>query len=168
MFAHRLAQRRFGTISPVGLKRFSASSATNDVVNDTLARIFYAGGSEPKPATNKNHYRLYGHNLCPFVARARYALSAKGVEFQECMVDLNNKAGWHKELNGGLVPILETPQGDLIIESGIIAQFALESKPDSGINLVPSDPIQAAKMRVRMEQMTKIQSLQFGVQASRG
>jgi len=41
----------------------------------TLDRFLYAGGEEPKPETNKNHFRLYGHNLCPFVARARFALT---------------------------------------------------------------------------------------------
>jgi len=33
---------------------------------------------------------------------------------------VNEKAAWHLEINGGLVPILETPQGDLIVESSII------------------------------------------------
>jgi len=77
--------------------------------NNTLERIFYPGGETPKPAPNTNHLRMYAHNLCPFVARARYTLSAKQVEFQECMVDLNNKAKWHTDFNGGLIPILETP-----------------------------------------------------------
>ena len=77
--------------------------------NNTLERMFYAGGDLPKPATNTNHLRMYGHNLCPFVARARYAFSAKQVEFQEVMVDLSNKAQWHLDFNGGFVPVLETP-----------------------------------------------------------
>jgi len=41
-------------------------------------------------------------------------------------MDLNKKAQWHLDFNGGLVPILENPNGDLIKESGIIAQFAIE------------------------------------------
>ena len=77
--------------------------------------------------------RLYGHNLCPFVGRARYTLSAKNVEFQEVHVDLNNKAQWHKDFNGGMVPIMETPHGDMIPESGIVAQYAIEAKPEGGI-----------------------------------
>ena len=47
----------------------------------TLEILFYMSGEEPKPALNKNHARLYGHNLCPFVARARNALAARGIEF---------------------------------------------------------------------------------------
>ena len=73
----------------------------------TLEQFFYAGGDEPKPETNKNYLRLYGHNLCPFVARARYALALKGIPFQEVHVDLNNKSKWHLDLNGGMVPVLE-------------------------------------------------------------
>jgi glutathione S-transferase len=36
-------------------------------------------------------------------------------------MDLNQKAQWHLDFNGGMVPVLETPQGDLIKESAIIA-----------------------------------------------
>jgi glutaredoxin 2 len=90
----------------------------------TLDMFFCPAGDAPKPETNKNYLRLYGHNLCPFVARARYALALKNIPFQEVQVDLNSKTKWHLDLNGGLVPVLETPAGDLIIESGIIMAFA--------------------------------------------
>ena len=42
-------------------------------------------------------------------------------------MDLVDQAPWHRELNGGLVPILETPCGKLIIESAIIMAYADES-----------------------------------------
>jgi len=41
-------------------------------------------------------------------------------------MDLNKKAQWHLDFNGGLVPVLETTTGDLIKESGIVAQFAID------------------------------------------
>ena len=47
---------------------------------DTLETFVWPGGQEAKPRTNKNHMRLYSHNLCPFSTRARYALAAKGIE----------------------------------------------------------------------------------------
>jgi hypothetical protein len=47
----------------------------------TLEPFIWPGGKAPKPETNQNHLRLYGHNLCPYVARARFALSAKGIKF---------------------------------------------------------------------------------------
>jgi len=95
-----------------------------------------------------NHLRLYGHNLCSFVTRARYALALNKVPFQEAMVCLNNKAEWHLNFNGGFVPILETPAGDLIKESSVIMMYAHEAGTGSTI---PKDPIQAAKMRLEME-----------------
>ena len=52
---------------------------------------------------------------------AVFALDAKNVDYQYCHVDLRNKAQWHKDVNGGLIPVLETPQGDLIPESSVIS-----------------------------------------------
>jgi glutathione S-transferase len=71
-------------------------------------------------------------------------------------MDLNEKAQWHLDFNGGLVPILENPQGELIKESGIIAQFAIELGGDEGVALIPKDPFQAAKMRLEIERCSKI------------
>jgi glutathione S-transferase len=50
-----------------------------------------------------------------------------------------------------VVPILENTDGTLIPESGIIADFAIEAGKDQGIQLIPSDPFEAAKMRVKMD-----------------
>jgi len=47
----------------------------------TLDRFVWPGGDHPKPETNQNHIRLYSHNLCPFVCRARWALAAKDLPF---------------------------------------------------------------------------------------
>ena len=47
-----------------------------------------------------------------------------------------------------MLPILETPAGDMIRESGVIMSFAHESGTGIG---VPKDPIQAALMRLEME-----------------
>jgi len=48
-------------------------------------------------------------------------------------MDLNEKAQWHIDFNGGSVPVLETTTGVLVPESGIIAQWALEHNPNEGI-----------------------------------
>ena len=47
-----------------------------------------------------------------------------------------------------MVPILETPNGDLIKESGAIMIFANESGTGAG---VPKDPVAASFMRLEME-----------------
>ena len=135
---------------------------------DSLERMFAAGSVDEKPATNTNYHRLYHHNLCPFSARARYTLSAKGIQFQECFVDLHEKAKWHVAVNGGAAPIIETPQGVLIPDSGVISQYALESNPSGGIQLIPSDPMQAAKMRLKIEAFNKLLPGFFPVVLSRG
>jgi glutathione S-transferase len=133
----------------------------------TLEPLFYPGGDEPKPETNKNYLRLYGHNLCPFVARARNALALKGIPFQEVHVDLNNKAKWHLDLNGGFVPILELQNGEVIIESAIVATFAEEFAKDSGAHLIPADPLAAAKMRVEMTKFDPTMNAVWGMVMAR-
>ena len=90
----------------------------------TTERIFYKGGDEPKPETNKKYFRIYGHNLVPYVNYCKYAFSAKGIPFQEVECNLENQAKWHKDFNWGRAPILETPSGRLIKESSIIMLFA--------------------------------------------
>jgi glutathione S-transferase len=114
----------------------------------TLNRMLYAAGDLPKPETNKNHLRLYNHNGCPFSARARYSLALKNVPIQEVMICLSNKAPWHVEFNGGSVPVLETPEGVLIKDSGVVMMFAHESS-NKGADLVPKDPVKAAEMRLK-------------------
>lgn len=96
-----------------------------------------------------------------------YALALKGIPFQEVMVDLNNKSQWHHDLNGGMVPVLETPAGDLIIESGVIMAFAQEYAPEIGVNLIPKDPIAAAKMRVAMAKFDSTMSSVWDVFGTR-
>ena len=83
-------------------------------------------------------------------------------------MDLNQKAQWHLDFNGGMVPVLETPQGDLIKESAIIAQLAIEHGGDQGYELVPKDPIRAAKMRMEIERLGSLLSPFFAIYMSRG
>ena len=82
--------------------------------------MFYYGGDFPKPAVNPDFLRVYGHMLWPFVQRAILALAAKNIPFQMCEMDLEEKAQWHQDANGGLIPILESPDGTLIFESAVI------------------------------------------------
>jgi hypothetical protein len=41
-------------------------------------------------------------------------------------MELTNKASWHIEFNQGTVPIMETPQGSMIGESGELMMLANE------------------------------------------
>ena len=134
----------------------------------TLERFMWPGGTEPKPQLNKNHIRMYGHHLCPFVSRARWALSCKDVPFQEVFLDNDNKAQWFKDFNGGFVPILEFPSGEMVPESDIIVEFALQKAgPDQGLDLVPRDPLQAALMRAKIVEFNKRLPVAFAMATTR-
>lgn len=130
-----------------------------------LDEIKYRSGDLPKPEVNPEHLRVYGHMLCPFVQRAYIALSCKDIPFQKVFVDLDNKAQWHKDFNGGLVPILESPSGCMVNESGVIMDFAEEfAKPGQGIPLRPNEGkpgdvesnMKTAKMRLNMQKFDGI------------
>ena len=53
---------------------------------------------------------------------------------------LQDKAQWHKDFNGGFVPVLESSDGRMINEHAVVAAFASEfAKPEDGIKLWPSE-----------------------------
>ena len=56
--------------------------------------IYSATKDTEPPLVDNEENRLYGHNLCPYTARARYALAAAGIKFSECYIDLNVKLEW--------------------------------------------------------------------------
>ena len=41
-------------------------------------------------------------------------------------MNIGDKAQWHLDINKGMVPVLETPDGTIIIESAVISQFAAD------------------------------------------
>ena len=53
-------------------------------------------------------------------------------------MDLKNKAKWHVNYNGGLVPILEDQNTNLIHESSIIAAFSSDLSSE-GLPLWPHE-----------------------------
>ena len=64
-----------------------------------------------------------------------------------------------------MVPILETPNGDLIKESAVIMSFAHESGTGAG---VPKDPVAASFMRLEMEAFNGKLSSYWPISMSRG
>ena len=91
-------------------------------------------------------------------------MGAKNVEFQKCNVDLREKAEWHKAINGGLVPVLETPDGTTIYESAVIAELASNYQPGQGIPVWPHEAkpgdlqasMQTAQMKLQMLKFDKL------------
>ncbi len=63
----------------------------NMQASSNLETIYVTESDTPKPPTNTEFPRLYGHLLCPFVEKVRMALAARGVKYQGCEVDLGKK-----------------------------------------------------------------------------
>ena len=56
------------------------------------------------------------------------------------------------EFNGGFVPILETPAGTMVNESGFIAEFASSfAGPDQGLKLWPHETAPLGDVEANME-----------------
>lgn len=113
-----------------------------------LEKIYVTESDTPKPPTNTEYPRLYGHLLCPFVEKVRIALAARGVKYQDCEVDLGKKTPWHVGYNGGFVPVWETTKGDIIIESKVVMDYIEDAYPDQGYSLLPADPVLRAQNRL--------------------
>ena len=118
------------------------------MVEQGLETIYVDEVTTPRPALNENHPRMYGHHNCPFVEKVRLAFAARNVVYQKCEVDLGKKTPWHIEINGGLVPIYELPDGTQLLESKILMDYAEEAFPDQGYSMLPADPVQRAQMRL--------------------
>lgn len=130
-----------------------------------LKTIYYEAGENPKPETNPTQLRMYSHNLCPFVERAVLAFAAKAVPYQKCEMQLQNKAQWHLDFNGGFIPVLETPEGHLVKESAVVAQFAVDyAGPNQGLKLWPNEgavgdvaaSLAAAQMRINIQEFESL------------
>lgn len=97
-------------------------------------------------------------------------MEAKNIEFQKCEVDLRVKAQWHLDVNGGFVPLLENPAGEIIYESAVIAEFASNfAGPQVGLPLWPHEAspgdlaasMATGKMKLQMLKFDKIINANF-------
>jgi glutathione S-transferase len=50
---------------------------------------------------------------------------AKYMNFEICHTSLVEKSDWHIKINGGLVPVLEMPDGSVMHESKVLAEHAI-------------------------------------------
>ncbi|KAJ2868206.1 hypothetical protein GGI22_000890 [Coemansia erecta] len=98
----------------------------------------------------ENGYTLYSCAICPFAQRALRAFKASGVAHRVVEIDLQNKPSWYGQVNPQLkVPALRTPDGTILIESLVIAEFVADAFPEA--NLLPSDAIERAQLRLFIE-----------------
>ena len=111
----------------------------------------YRSGLFEKPQLNKKYPRVYGHHICAFSERVKLSFVAKELEFQNVEMDLESKAAWHLELNDGIIPVLEIPDGTLIHESRAIMQYASDLGGEKGLRLYDQDIKKRALQRQAME-----------------
>lgn len=120
--------------------------------SQSLKELYIPNGFTAKPLVNSNYLRVYGHRLCPFVERVYLALKAKGIQYQHVAIDLTTKNQWHLDINKGLVPIIELPDGTIIHDSLVITEWLDKTYPDSH-TLYPGDADELRKLNETIKEV---------------
>ncbi|XP_042545520.1 glutathione S-transferase omega-1 [Dipodomys spectabilis] len=121
------------------------------------ARSQGKGSAPPGPVPN-GKIRLYSMRFCPYAQRILLVLQARGIGHEVININLKNKPEWFFTKSPlGLVPVLETSQGQLIYESNIICEYLDEAFP--GKKLLPEDPYEKACQKMTLELFSKVPSL---------
>ncbi|XP_041866470.1 glutathione S-transferase omega-1-like [Melanotaenia boesemani] len=129
-------------------------------------KCFAKGSAAPGPVP-KDHIRLYSMRFCPFAERTRLVLNAKGIKYDTININLKEKPEWFLEKNPlGLVPTLETPDGDVIYESPITCDYLDEVYPEK--KLLPSSPYGKAQQKMMLEHFSKVIPYYYKITAGRG
>ncbi|KAJ2491460.1 hypothetical protein IWW37_002235 [Coemansia sp. RSA 2050] len=98
----------------------------------------------------ENAYTLYSNALCPYAQRAIRAFNIAKVPYVVEEIDLKNKPDWYHLVNPQLkVPALRTPDGTILIESLVIAEFVADQFPESG--LLSTNATERAQLRLFIE-----------------
>ncbi|KAJ8248133.1 hypothetical protein GJAV_G00238700 [Gymnothorax javanicus] len=112
-------------------------------------------GSVAPGAVPEGRIRLYSAQICPYAHRSRLVLHVKGIKHDIVNIDLKDKPDWFLMKNPlGLVPVMETPAGQVIYESPIVCDYLDEVYP--GIKLLPADPFEKAQQRMLLEHFSKV------------
>ncbi|KAJ1944460.1 hypothetical protein EC988_005985 [Linderina pennispora] len=98
----------------------------------------------------ENTYTLYSNKICPFAQRALRAFNIAKVPYKVIEIDLQNKPDWYHLVNPQLkVPALRIPDGTILIESMVIAEYIADKYPES--NLLPTNALERAQLRLAIE-----------------
>ncbi|KAG8435308.1 hypothetical protein GDO86_013313 [Hymenochirus boettgeri] len=119
------------------------------------------GSAAPGPVP-EGSIRIYSMRFCPYVQRARLVLAAKGIKHELININLKSKPEWFFEKSPfGLVPALETSNGQVIYESPIVCDYLDEVYPDK--KLTPEDPLQKAQQKMLVEHFSKISTVLYKI-----
>ncbi|KAF9912628.1 hypothetical protein EC991_010054 [Linnemannia zychae] len=98
---------------------------------------------------------IYNNIACPYANRVLIALQETKQEHELVFIDLKTPRpeSYLKEVNPyGEVPALKTVDGDVILESLIIAEYLADLNPEAG--LLSKDPLQRAQSRYLIQHWT--------------
>ncbi|XP_069835110.1 glutathione S-transferase omega-1-like [Dendropsophus ebraccatus] len=122
----------------------------------------YGKGSAAPGPVPEGLIRLYSMRFCPYAQRARLVLAAKGIKHEVININLKSKPEWFFEKSPlGLVPSLETPDGKIIYESPIVADYLDEAYP--GKKLTPADPYQKAQEKMLLELFSGVTTAMYKI-----
>ncbi|PVU88589.1 hypothetical protein BB559_005526 [Furculomyces boomerangus] len=121
-------------------------STRNKIQNISFQKLYKPTIFSTDPISTLNSNKI----TCPYANRAVISLLEAGVDFEEILIDLENKPEWIKEVNpASKVPALRLSDGKILAESVQIAEFIAESYPES--NLLPLDPYKRYEVRTFLE-----------------
>jgi len=107
----------------------------------------------PEPVVDDDKVTIYNMRFCPYAERTVLTLLAKGIPFDVVNINLKNKPEWFKKNTWGTVSVIRY-KGQHIMESLVNSDFLDEEFP--GRRLHPTDPLEKALGRLRVEKFSKI------------
>ncbi|KAM9364259.1 glutathione S-transferase omega-1-like [Pholidichthys leucotaenia] len=128
-------------------------------------KCFAKGSAAPGPVS-KGNIRLYSMRFCPYAERTILVLKAKGIKYETINIHLREKPDWFFQMNPlGLVPTLETSDGEVIYESPITCEYLDDMYPDN--KLLPSSPFGRAQQKMMLERFSKVAPLFYKITFAR-
>ncbi|XP_011315084.1 pyrimidodiazepine synthase [Fopius arisanus] len=116
-------------------------------------------GSEVPPFQS-GKLRLYSMRFCPYAQRVHLVLDQKNIPYDVVFINLGNKPDWYLEKSPlGKVPCIEFPEGEVLYESLIIADYLNEAFSQG--NLYPDDPLLKAKDKLLIERFNGVITLMY-------
>ncbi|OQV23213.1 putative Glutathione S-transferase omega-2 [Hypsibius exemplaris] len=113
-------------------------------------KCFAAGSLEPS-TTKSTGLVLYSMRFCPYCHRVRLVLAAKKIPYEIINIDVTKKPQWFLNRNPlGKIPTLQEPDGTLIYESLLVAEY-LDEKFSSGGKLLPANLTARVQQKMLLE-----------------
>ncbi|GAV03484.1 hypothetical protein RvY_13901 [Ramazzottius varieornatus] len=108
-----------------------------------------AGSTQPK--FDNGYLTVYSLRFSPFSERVRLLLNYKQIPFNIVNIHIRDRPEWYYKKNPlGKVPCLEEPDGSIVYESLVVAEY-IEDRYHDQRPLLPADPYQRAVQKQLIE-----------------